>query len=59
MSIYEFHYIGGMPFMVLLSIVLLSIIGLIALTLVRGEGKGSTILFTYSRFPDRYWGSEL
>ena len=41
MSIYEFHYIGGMPFMVLLSIVLLSIIGMIALTLVRGEGTGS------------------
>jgi flagellar motor component MotA len=41
MSIYEFHYVGGMPFMVPLAIILLGIIGLIALTLVRGEGTGS------------------
>ena len=41
MSIYEFHYIGGMPFMVLLSLILVSIIGMIIFTLVRGEGTGS------------------
>lgn len=41
MSIYEFHYIGGMPFMTPMSIVLIIIIGLIILTVVRGQGASS------------------
>src|SRR6185436_11569758 len=41
MSIYEFHHIGGMPFMTPLTIVLLVLIGLVALTLIRGENEGS------------------
>jgi len=41
MSIFEFHYIGGMSFMIPLSIVLIAIIGLIILTVVRGETVNS------------------
>lgn len=41
MSIYEFHYIGGMPFMALLSVVLLAIVGLIVLTLIRKDNASA------------------
>lgn len=41
MSIYEFHYIGGMPFMVPLSIVLIAITGLIILAAVRSDSPSS------------------
>jgi hypothetical protein len=41
MNIYEFHYIGGMPFMVPLSIVLIAIIGLIILAAIRGASISS------------------
>jgi hypothetical protein len=41
MSIYELHYIGGMPFMIPLSIILIAIVGLIIVTAIRGEGVNS------------------
>lgn len=41
MSIFEFHYVGGMPFMTPMSVILIAIVGIIILTLIRGEDSKS------------------
>jgi hypothetical protein len=44
MSIYEFHYIGGLPWMITLSVILIVIVSLIVMTLVRGAGQDGKLI---------------